>query len=119
MLGLFVAEEVGGISIFFFSSRRRHTRYWRDWSSDVCSSDLLAQVLTDIDNADSHYIINFIYDELEDFTVTTAFQNRTIPNAVREVVGFYPMLITMQDSLIFVECTQKTPQKVKIGRAHV
>src|SRR5438445_8209919 len=26
---------------FFFSSRRRHTSYWRDWSSDVCSSDLL------------------------------------------------------------------------------
>src|SRR3712207_1509341 len=26
---------------FFFSSRRRHTRYWRDWSSDVCSSDLV------------------------------------------------------------------------------
>src|SRR3712207_6885867 len=26
----------------FFSSRRRHTRYWRDWSSDVCSSDLPA-----------------------------------------------------------------------------
>src|SRR3712207_6453326 len=27
---------------FFFSSRRRHTRYWRDWSSDVCSSDLFS-----------------------------------------------------------------------------
>src|SRR5437762_11487128 len=27
--------------IFFFSSRRRHTRYIGDWSSDVCSSDLL------------------------------------------------------------------------------
>src|SRR5947209_3388339 len=26
--------------VLFFSSRRRHTRYWRDWSSDVCSSDL-------------------------------------------------------------------------------
>src|SRR3712207_264018 len=26
----------------FFSSRRRHTRYWRDWSSDVCSSDLFS-----------------------------------------------------------------------------
>src|SRR3712207_6969939 len=25
---------------FFFSSKRRHTGYWRDWSSDVCSSDL-------------------------------------------------------------------------------
>src|SRR5438445_3817214 len=31
---------------FFFSSRRRHTRYWRDWSSDVCSSDLITP-LTD------------------------------------------------------------------------
>src|SRR5437763_5879506 len=27
---------------FFFSSRRRHTRYIGDWSSDVCSSDLIA-----------------------------------------------------------------------------
>src|SRR5690606_8302802 len=28
------------LSMFFFSSRRRHTRFSRDWSSDVCSSDL-------------------------------------------------------------------------------
>src|SRR5207247_4908946 len=28
------------ITYFFFSSRRRHTRSTRDWSSDVCSSDL-------------------------------------------------------------------------------
>src|SRR5690606_41066755 len=28
---------------FFFSSRRRHTRFSRDWSSDVCSSDLWGQ----------------------------------------------------------------------------
>src|SRR5439155_18833603 len=28
---------------FFFSSRRRHTRWPRDWSSDVCSSDLHSQ----------------------------------------------------------------------------
>src|SRR5690606_9075670 len=28
------------IVLFFFSSRRRHTRFSRDWSSDVCSSDL-------------------------------------------------------------------------------
>src|SRR6266700_2313682 len=31
---------------FFFSSRRRHTRFSRDWSSDVCSSDLEAQAVT-------------------------------------------------------------------------
>src|SRR5690606_40862757 len=28
------------VVLFFFSSRRRHTRFSRDWSSDVCSSDL-------------------------------------------------------------------------------
>src|SRR6266849_9568110 len=31
------------MSFFFFSSRRRHTRSTRDWSSDVCSSDLTKQ----------------------------------------------------------------------------
>src|SRR5699024_11461699 len=30
--------------VFFFSSRRRHTRSKRDWSSDVCSSDLASAV---------------------------------------------------------------------------
>src|SRR5690606_39565805 len=32
------------VFIFFFSSRRRHTRFSRDWSSDVCSSDLGASL---------------------------------------------------------------------------
>src|SRR5690554_7924525 len=32
--------------MFFFSSRRRHTRCGRDWSSDVCSSDLVSLLLT-------------------------------------------------------------------------
>src|SRR5437870_5956591 len=34
--------SIGGLlQHFFFSSRRRHTRWPRDWSSDVCSSDLM------------------------------------------------------------------------------
>src|SRR5690625_5751548 len=37
--GLFIASF---LLFFFFSSRRRHTRWPRDWSSDVCSSDLSA-----------------------------------------------------------------------------
>src|SRR3712207_1342989 len=33
-------EEGGGEDVvYYFSSRGRHTRYWRDWSSDVCSSN--------------------------------------------------------------------------------
>src|SRR5436305_7919565 len=31
--------------MFFFSSRRRHTRCGRDWSSDVCSSDLVDRIV--------------------------------------------------------------------------
>src|SRR6266508_5966807 len=33
------------IGFFFFSSRRRHTRWPRDWSSDVCSSDLFETIV--------------------------------------------------------------------------
>src|SRR5690606_40714355 len=39
--------------LFFFSSRRRHTRFSRDWSSDVCSSDLLAGGLADAGEHDA------------------------------------------------------------------
>src|SRR5206468_9902043 len=44
--GIYANEVFYIIVIFFFSSRRRHTRSDRDWSSDVCSSDL------DLDNVE-------------------------------------------------------------------
>src|SRR5258707_3437950 len=47
------------VTFFFFSSRRRHTRYWRDWSSDVCSSDLLLNSLM------TYYTANFAETEQE------------------------------------------------------
>src|SRR5688572_13540081 len=37
---LLADEPTGNLDSFFFSSRRRHTRFDCDWSSDVCSSDL-------------------------------------------------------------------------------
>src|SRR5256885_8379702 len=44
----------------FFSSRRRHTRLQGDWSSDVCSSDLLARAREQLAQADEfdHVIVN-------------------------------------------------------------
>src|SRR5256884_1510507 len=55
--------------MFFFSSRRRHTRCSRDWSSDVCSSDLTSENALDIirefdivadgtDNFPTRYLVN-------------------------------------------------------------
>src|SRR5690606_15880429 len=44
-------------SIFFFSSRRRHTRFSRDWSSDVCSSDLLRDCSFTIEPGESVAIV--------------------------------------------------------------
>src|SRR5437867_3981873 len=40
-------EIEAGKSYFFFSSRRRHTSSYGDWSSDVCSSDLLRPVVVE------------------------------------------------------------------------
>src|SRR5690554_7318635 len=40
LLSFFVTYALLVFFFFFFSSRRRHTRCGRDWSSDVCSSDL-------------------------------------------------------------------------------
>src|SRR6266513_2665715 len=37
---MYLAIGICSLNFFFFSSRRRHTRSKRDWSSDVCSSDL-------------------------------------------------------------------------------
>lgn len=75
----------------------------------------LSKVLTDLNTASSERTIYFIYDELEDFTVTCHFRNLTIEDAIREVIGFYPMKVTYDGDRIFVECTQKEDTKV-IGR---
>src|SRR5438045_9665454 len=42
--------------IFFFSSRRRHTRCLSDWSSDVCSSDLVFSLIADPQNTSNLYV---------------------------------------------------------------
>src|SRR3712207_6744705 len=48
-------------SMIFFSSIRRHTRYWRDWSSDVCSSDLEVGIPAEVvvTRGDARHLIPF------------------------------------------------------------
>src|SRR5699024_11871438 len=60
------------VCFFFFSSRRRHTRSKRDWSSDVCSSDLVSafedehglkvDVQLDLDNPNGAYTHKLIQE---------------------------------------------------------
>lgn len=60
------------------------------------------------------YTINFIYDELEDFRVTANISNLSVPDAIRRLIGFYPILLTMaNDSTLSVECMQKDGLRYK------
>ena len=55
------------------------------------------------------YTINFIYDELEDFRVTTSIKHKTVTDAIMQIVGFYPVRVMKRgESEIYVECTHKT-----------
>ena len=75
----------------------------------------MSDVLIDLDKASKRYKISFIYNELEDFTVTQSVKTANIPDAIRKVIGFYPMQMTVGDSLITVECIRKSERKL-IGR---
>src|SRR6266542_5104642 len=55
---------VGGVQgAFFFSSRRRHTRCYRDWSSDVCSSDLnRGRIMKILTTAEKQFLDVFLHE---------------------------------------------------------
>ena len=72
----------------------------------------LSDALIWIDNSQKSYKINFIFDELEDFTVTTSLRNASVKEAVQQVVGFYPMRVSYDGMDIYVECVQKADSKV-------
>src|SRR5947207_13659109 len=79
-------------SCFFFSSRRRHTRSLCDWSSDVCSSDLLDLIIH--------------LERLEDGARRVS--------AITEVQRMESDVITLQDIFEF-RVERVTPERVVIG----
>src|SRR5690348_18463021 len=68
--------------MFFFSSRRRHTRWTGDWSSDVCSSDLPAEQLPDESNA-----LRGLFDVLDDGRGLAHAAGGVLGEQVRELRG--------------------------------
>ena len=78
-------------------------------------NESLSKVLEDLNAASNSQTIYFIYDELEDFTVTCSFKRLSLGDAIRTVIGFYPMTITYRGNRIFVECIQKSEHRL-IGK---
>ena len=78
-------------------------------------NESLSKVLEDLNKVAGEKTIYFIYDELEDFTVTSHFDHLMLEDAIKEVIGFYPIKVTSDKDRIFVECIQKADAKV-IGR---
>ena len=58
--------------------------------------------------------IVFIYDDLEDFTITTSVKNKPVPEAIRQMIGFYPIRMSEgEKGEIYVECIHKTERHLK------
>ena len=70
--------------------------------NNVSMSDALKYV----QQQTSKHKIVFIYNELEDFKVTTSIKGKPVPEAIKQVIGFYPIRMTQnKDNEIYVECT--------------
>lgn len=81
----------------------------------------LSKVLEDLNSATDDKPIYFIYDELEDFTVTCSIKHLSIEKALKKVIGFYPIHIVKDGNNLFVECFQKERTKLRgrlIGPDH-
>ena len=81
--------------------------------NNVSLSDALSQLA----EQQTDYTIMFLYNELEDFRITTTIHRKTLPEAIRQMIGFYPIRVTTSKDeggrKIFVECVQKADTRYK------
>lgn len=77
----------------------------------------LADALSMLAKQQSDYTIMFLYNDLEDFRLTTTIHHKTLPDAIEQMIGLYPIRMTIDESnpngkKIFVECTHKTHHRL-------
>ena len=88
-------------AIVSIGNAQRITRNFQD----VTLSDALKY----IQSQTADYDIIFIYDDLEDFHVTTNVEHKSVLDAIVQIVGFYPVRVVKSGKQeIYVECTHKT-----------
>ena len=73
----------------------------------------LSRVLEDLNAATNRHEISFVYNDLENFTVTCKLEHLNLGDALIKVVGFYPVHIVRDGEKYFVECTHKTERHLK------
>ena len=80
--------------------------------NNVSLSDALRQLA----EQQTGYTIYFLYNELEDFRITINVKNKHLPEAIQQMIGFYPIRVTTSTDedgrKIFVECTHKTARRL-------
>ena len=76
----------------------------------------LSDALRQLSEQQTGYTIYFLYNELEDFRITTTVRNKHLPEAIQQMIGFYPIRVTTSTEedgrKIFVECTHKTDRRL-------
>ncbi len=76
----------------------------------------MSEALKYLQGQTDRYRIVFIFNELEDFSVTADVRSKSVPDAIRQLIGFYPIAMTVNNKReIYVECTHKTDRRL-IGR---
>ena len=73
----------------------------------------LSDALRQLNDESKDYEINFLYNELEDFRITTSVHRKTVPDAIQQMIGFYPIRMVVDGNEIIVECVQKTDTRYK------
>ena len=69
----------------------------------------MSEALRDLNELSPDYTISFMYNELEDFRVTTSIKHKTVTDAIMQVIGFYPVrAVKRGEHELYVECTHKT-----------
>ena len=91
------------LALLLTVSTQAQKRISREYNN-VSLSDALRQ----LSEQQTGYTIYFLYNELEDFRITTNVKNKHLPEAIQQMIGFYPIRVTTSTDedgkKIFVEC---------------
>ena len=73
----------------------------------------MSEALKWLNERSEDYNISFLYNDLEDFRVTTSVKNKSVPDAIQQLIGFYPIKMTVQGKDIAVECPLREATRYK------